>query len=158
MVRGMKVLGMVGCALLLAPAVLAQQSQSTIAGLVRDAAGVPVAGVRVEASSDVLIEKVRTVVTDGGGQYKIVGLGSGKYDVTFSAPGFSTVRNVGVDLPSAFTATVNAQLKPGAPGEVITVTSANSQVDTQSVAAERVISAEQISSLPTGQASAVQTS
>ena len=77
------------------PTAWAQQSQSTIAGLVRDAAGVPVAGVKVEASSDVLIEKVRTVVTDGGGQYKIVGLGSGKYDVTFSLPGSPTVKRLG---------------------------------------------------------------
>src|SRR5438477_11922189 len=98
MVRaGTKILGVIGCALLLAPSAQAQQSQSTIAGFVRDAAGLPVAGVKVEASSDVLIEKVRIVVTDGAGQYKIVGLGAGRYDVTFSAPGFSTVRHLGVD-------------------------------------------------------------
>ena len=47
-------------------------------------------GVTVEAASPALIEKVRSVVTDGGGQYRIVDLRPGTYTVTFSLPGFST--------------------------------------------------------------------
>jgi len=48
-------------------------------------------GVTVEASSAALIEKVRTVVTDGTGQYRIVDLRPGLYKVTFALPGFRTV-------------------------------------------------------------------
>ena len=65
-------------------------AQATIAGLVRDSSGAVLPGVTVEASSDVLIEKVRTAVTDGNGRYQIVDLRAGTYAVTFTLPGFST--------------------------------------------------------------------
>ncbi|HEU4689808.1 MAG TPA: carboxypeptidase-like regulatory domain-containing protein, partial [Vicinamibacterales bacterium] len=48
---------------------LSAHAQSTIAGVVRDATGAVLPGVTVEASSPVLIEKVRTATTDGTGQY-----------------------------------------------------------------------------------------
>ena len=41
-------------------------------------------GVTVEASSPALIEKVRSAVTDGSGQYRIEDLRPGTYAVTFS--------------------------------------------------------------------------
>jgi hypothetical protein len=139
------------CAALLSARAGAQQSASGIAGTVKDASGRPVAGVTVEAASVALIEKSRTVFSDGQGQYKITDLPSGSYDVTFRAAGFSTVRNAGIELPSAFTATVNAGLKPGNPGETITVTGLTTQVDTQSSAAEQVLSSDRLAALPTGQ-------
>ena len=49
-------------------------SQPAVAGIVRDASGAILPGVSVEAASPALIEKVRTVVTDGTGQYRIVDL------------------------------------------------------------------------------------
>ena len=49
---------------------------ASIAGVVRDARGV-MPGVTVEAASPALIEKMRTVVTDGEGQYKIINLRAG---------------------------------------------------------------------------------
>ena len=39
--------------------------------------------------------KVRSAVTDGSGQYRIVDLRPGIYAVTFSLPGFSTVKREG---------------------------------------------------------------
>ena len=44
-------------------------AQASITGVVRDASGAVIPGVTVEAASPALIEKVRSVVTDGGGQY-----------------------------------------------------------------------------------------
>ena len=64
----------------------------SIAGVVRDATGAVLPGVTVEAASPALIEKVRTVVTDGEGQYKISELRPGTYTVTFTLAGFSTVK------------------------------------------------------------------
>src|SRR6266446_4472126 len=46
-------------------------AQSGIAGVVKDATGAVLPGVTVEAASDVLIEKVRTVSTDANGAYRI---------------------------------------------------------------------------------------
>ena len=45
-----------------------------VAGVVRDTSGAILPGVTVEAASPALIEKSRTVVTDGSGQYRIVDL------------------------------------------------------------------------------------
>src|SRR5881397_671519 len=91
----------------------AARAQSAIAGVVRDTSGAVLPGVTVEASSDVLIEKSRSVVTDGQGQYKIVDLRPGVYTVTFTLTGFQMFKRDGVDLPTNFTATINADLKVG---------------------------------------------
>src|SRR5215510_4434327 len=68
-------------------------------------------GVTVEAASPALIEKVRSVVTDDQGNYKILDLRPGPYTVTFTLTGFSTFRHEGIELRTAFTATVNAEMK-----------------------------------------------
>ena len=44
-------------------------AQAAISGVVRDASGAVLPGVTVEAMSPALIEKVRSTVTDGTGQY-----------------------------------------------------------------------------------------
>src|SRR5262249_50637748 len=59
-------------------------AQSTIAGLVKDSSGGVLPGVTVEATSPVLIEKSRTVVTDSDGRYAIVDLRPGTYQVVFT--------------------------------------------------------------------------
>src|SRR5688572_16978081 len=84
--------------LLLAAAAHAQSlSSGTIAGAVRDESGGVLPGVTVEAASPVLIEKVRTVVTDDRGLFRIVDLRPGVYTVTFSLPGFTTLRREGIE-------------------------------------------------------------
>ena len=87
-------------ALVLLPAAALGQSATTgsIAGVVRDATGAVLPGVTVEAASPALIEKVRAVVSDGQGQYKIVELRPGTYSVTFTLPGFATVKREGIEL------------------------------------------------------------
>ena len=124
-----------GFALLLAFAALALPSvaraQSAITGTVRDTSGAVMPGVTVEAASPALIEKVRSVVSDGQGQYKIVDLRPGVYSVTFTLPGFNTVKRDGVELPTNFTATINADLRVGALEETVTVSGASPVVDVQ---------------------------
>ena len=99
-------------------------AQSAIVGIVKDTSGAVLPGVTVEAASDVLIEKTRSVITDGSGGYKIVDLRPGTYVVTFTLPGFQTVRRENVELPAEFTAAINADMKVGAVEETITVTAA----------------------------------
>jgi hypothetical protein len=125
-------------------------AQSGIAGTVTDATGGVLPGVSVEASSPVLIEQVRTVVTDGSGEYRLVDLRPGTYKVTFSLPGFNTIVREGVSLESAFTATINAQMRVGGVAETITVSGASPVVDVQSTMSRTVLSKEQVDSLPTG--------
>ena len=110
----------------------AAYAQASITGVVRDASGAVLPGVTVEAASPALIEKVRSVVTDGTGQYRIVDLRPGTYTVTFTLPGFNTVKREGIELTGSFTATVNADLQVGALEETITVTGESPIVDVQS--------------------------
>jgi hypothetical protein len=79
----------------LLPALAFAQSGSAISGVVKDSSGAVIPGVTVEASSPALIEKVRTVVTDAAGVYKIVDLRPGTYALTFTLSGFSTVKREG---------------------------------------------------------------
>jgi hypothetical protein len=73
-------------------------AQATLAGVVKDTSGAVLPGVTVEASSPALIEKTRTAVTDGSGQYQIVDLRPGPYIVTFSLTGFSTIKREEVEV------------------------------------------------------------
>ena len=97
-------------------------AQASITGVVRDPSGAVLPGVTVEAASPALIEKVRSVVTDASGQYRIVDLRPGTYAVTFTLSGFNTMRREGIELPGSFVATVNVDLRVGALEETITVT------------------------------------
>src|SRR4029453_13586037 len=58
-------------ALLMVPAAARAQNAS-IAGVVKDDSGAVLPGVTVEVTSPALIEKSRSAVTDGAGQYKII--------------------------------------------------------------------------------------
>src|SRR5581483_2802565 len=124
------------------------QAAGAIAGVVRDTSGAVMPGVTVEAASPALIEKVRSVVTDAEGQYKIIDLRPGTYSVTFTLPGFNTVKREGIELSAGFTATVNGDLKVGALEETITVTGQSPIVDTQNVTQQKVIQMQVIQSLP----------
>src|ERR1700724_1259932 len=84
----------------------AAPAQREVAGVVKDSTGAVLPGVTVEAASPALIEKTRAVVTDEHGEYKIVDLRPGAYTVTFSLPGFTTVKQEGIELPSRFTTTI----------------------------------------------------
>src|ERR1700704_4761666 len=109
-----------------APPAMAQSSTSgAIAGVVKDTSGAVLPGVTVEAASPALIEKVRTVVTDAQGNYKITDLRPGTYTVTFTLVGFAPLKREGVELSAGFTATINADLKVGGLEETVTVTGAS---------------------------------
>ncbi len=137
------------CGAILVPSAWAQQS-SGIAGVVRDSGGLAMPGVTVEAASPALIEKVRTVTTDGEGRYNVVDLRPGAYTISFTLAGFSTVNREGVVLGSGFTATVNVAMSVGAIAETITVTGASPVVDTQTVRQQETLSTKDLESLPSG--------
>ena len=124
-------------------------AQASLTGVVKDTSGAILPGVTVEAASPVLIEKVRTAVTDSSGQYRIVDLRAGTYSVTFTLTGFSVVKRDGIELEGSFTAVVNADLKIGVVTETITVVAETPIVDTQSVRRQTTISSEVLTSIPT---------
>ena len=139
-------------ALAVLPTVATAQSvaSGTISGVVRDTSGAILPGVTVEAASPALIEKARSVVTDGQGVYRIIDLRPGTYVLTFTLPGFSTFRRDGVELTTGFSATVNADLAVGNLQETVTVSGAAPVVDTQNVSQQSVFARQVTESLPVG--------
>jgi hypothetical protein len=123
-------------------------AQAVITGVVRDASGAVLPGATVEAASPALIEKVRSVSTDATGQYRIVDLRPGTYSVTFSLPGFSTVKREGIELSGSFVATVNGDLRVGALEETVTVTGESPIVDVQSARTQQIIDRDVLAAIP----------
>src|SRR5262245_23788078 len=124
------------------------QAQSAIAGVVKDASGAVLPGVTVEAASPVLIEKTRTVVTNGEGRYAIVDIRPGTYTVTFTLPGFSTVRQSEIIVPSNVSVPINAEMKIGAIEETITVAASSPVVDVQNVSRTQVMTRDLMDNIP----------
>jgi len=135
--------------MLLALPASARAQSSGIAGLVRDSSGAVLPGVTVEAASPALIERSRTALTDTQGRYNIVDLRPGVYTVTFTLPGFSTVKREEIQLSAQFVATVNAELRVGTLEETVTVTGESPIVDTSNVVKRQIVDREVIESMPT---------
>jgi len=125
-------------------------AQSIIAGVVRDTSGAVLPGVTVEIASDVLIEKTRSAVTDGDGQYRIIDLRPGTYVLTFSLEGFQSTRRENLELPANFTATVNGELQVGSLQETITVSGQSPVVDVQSTSKSLPLPRQVLDAIPTG--------
>src|SRR5262249_56867460 len=138
----------VACVVMVAE--VARGQGGAIAGVVKAASGGVLPGVTVEVSSPALIEKTRSAVTDGSGQYKIVSLLPGIYEVTFTLTGFSTYKRDGIEVTGTQTVTVNGDMKIGAVAETITVSGETPLVDVQSASVQRVATKEVIDAIPSG--------
>src|SRR6266403_1475364 len=144
-----RLLGLFALIALVPTGVFAQGVSASITGTVKDASGAVLPGVTVEVSSPVLIEKRRSAVTDGTGQFRIVDLRPGTYTVTFALTGFNTVRREGFVLPGDFVATLNADLKVGALEETVTVSGESPVVDVQTAKQQRTLDLNLLQSVPT---------
>ena len=125
-------------------------AQSTIAGQVTDVTGAVLTDVSVEARSTVLIERARSVTTDGQGRYAIVDLRPGAYTVTFRLSGFSVFAREDIALPSDFTAIIDVEMTVGTLAERVTVSGAASAVDVRRAGRVHTMSRAMLDALPTG--------
>ena len=123
-------------------------AQSQLNGVVRDESGGVLPGVTVEAASPVLIEKVRTAVTDDQGRFNIVDIRPGVYRITFTLTGFNTVVRDNVEVPGGVAVTTNVDLKVGALEETITVSGQTPLVDVTQATRTQVLTRDLIDALP----------
>jgi hypothetical protein len=133
----------------LCPSAARAQIAGSITGVVKDTQGAVVPGVTVEAASPVLIEKVRSAITDASGRYVISDLRPGTYTVTFTLTGFSTVKREGVELVGTGTFTVDAEMRVGAVTETVTVSGETPVVDVQTTRRQTVLDQEIVAAVPT---------
>src|SRR6202008_2345480 len=89
-----------------------------------------------------------SVVSDDTGQYRIVDLRPGTYTLTFTLPGFNTVKREGVALSGDFVATISVELRIGALEETVTVTGESPIVDVQSARVQTVVDRDVIAAIP----------
>src|ERR1700694_1553774 len=122
-------------------------AQSTISGIVRDTTGDVMTGVKVEAASDALIERSRTVTTAGDGRYTIVDVRPGVYTMTFTLQGFSTIKQQ-VTVPANVPVQVDAEMKGDSVGETVNVESTIATVDVENVAHPQVLSRADMDAIP----------
>ncbi|HYK61784.1 MAG TPA: carboxypeptidase regulatory-like domain-containing protein, partial [Bryobacteraceae bacterium] len=134
---------------LLALAASIASGQSTISGVVKDSTGAIIANATVEASSDVLIERTRTVTTDSLGRYAIIDLRPGSYVVTVTQSGFAAMKQT-VVVPANVTVPVDAELKPGTVAETVNVEAIPATVDVENVAHPETLTRAEMDVLPTG--------
>ena len=123
-------------------------AQSTISGQVKDTSGAVMAGVAVEASSEALIERSRSVVSNGEGRYAIVDVRPGSYTVTFTLMGFNTVKQQ-VEVPANVTVPVDATMQVGSIGQTVEVAGLVATVDVDNVSHPEVLTRSDVDSVPT---------
>ena len=147
---GIIVAVVVAYAFLLMPTASSAQTglSGSIAGVVKDTTGAALPGVTVEVSSPALPDKVRSAVTDSGGQYKVIDLRPGSYTVTFTLASFGTVRREGIVITTGVTAPANAELSVGALSETVVVSGASPVVDVQNVRGQNVLTRERLDEVP----------
>jgi hypothetical protein len=127
-------------------------AQATSNGTVKDTSGSVLPGVTVEAASPALIEKTRSVVTDGTGQYRITDLRTGTYSISFTLTGFNVVKRENIELAGTQVVTIPAEMKVGGVEETITVTGETPVVDVQSAKRQIVMGSDVIQTIPAARA------
>ncbi len=134
--------------LLLACPVLshAQQLTATLTGEVTDSTGAVIPNATVTITQTTT-NAMRTVQTDGAGNYTVTSLPAGTYNVSVSASGFENYVAKNVVLNVAEKRGLNIQLKAGATTTTVTVEAAAISVDTESSAQAGTITGQQIREL-----------
>ncbi len=123
-------------------------AQSTIQGIVKDTTGAVMPGVTVTASSPALIEKSRTVTTNGQGRYEIVDLRPGTYSITCTLVGFSTFKQDNIEVPANVSVPVYVEMKVGAVGETVEVAAQASTVDVENATNKQLLTRQVMDDIP----------
>jgi len=100
-------------AMLVATGALAQVTTGRVIGTVKDRNDVPLPGVTVTVNSDALLGGQRSTITDGAGDYSVIGLPVGLYTVIAALPGFVTQERHDVKVPLGGAAAVHITLPEG---------------------------------------------
>ena len=128
-------------------AMKAKELQGTINGTVTDSSGAVIPNAAVTISQNGVNGVSRTIQTNTSGSYTVTNLPAGNYTVSVTAPGFQTYAAQNVVLFVAQTRSVNANLKPGATSQTVTVSQNAVSLDTTTSALAGTISGTQVREL-----------
>jgi Carboxypeptidase regulatory-like domain/TonB dependent receptor len=135
------------CMLLLASLAFAQSDRGTITGTVTDPAGAAIANAQIQAKQLETGALFPTAST-GTGDYTLVQLPVGPYEISATAPGFKTFVRSGVTVQVAQTLRINIPLEIGASTESVTVSAEASLLKTESGDVSHNVQVQTLDSLP----------
>lgn len=136
--------GMLLLVLLISPMLAYAQTTGKLAGRVMDAdTGEPLPG------ASVVIEGTQQgTITDLDGNYFIIGVPVGSYDVRASFVGFQTATVTGVEISAGYTREINFDLTAGVELNEIVVEYERPLIQKDAIGVPNVVSAEDIANLP----------
>ena len=133
--------------LLSAAAVFAQSDRGTITGTIADSTGAIVANAPVEARNTET-GAIYPAAASGTGNYTIVQLPSGPYELDVTVPGFKKFIRTGLTVQAAQTIRVDATLEVGNASDAITVEGEAPLLQTESGELSNTIATQTMDTLP----------
>lgn len=134
-------------AVLIACCVFAQSTSTQIVGVITDASGAAVSNANVEATRKATGEK-RTTQSNETGNYILLNIESGDYELQISAPGFRTERISSIKLELSQKARVDVALQLGTVAETVEVQAVAPVLNTEDASLGEVVGRKQIVELP----------
>jgi outer membrane receptor protein involved in Fe transport len=126
---------------------IAQVQNGQFTGTVSDPTGAAIANAKVTVTNPAT-QLTLTTTTNSAGNYTVKEVPIGTYKLTVEAPGFKSVSNNGVQANAGTIAHVDFKMQIGKASEVIEVTGAASDVNTEDSKLATTVSSTQINNLP----------
>ena len=123
------------------------QGTASMTGRVEDPSEAAVPSTNVTVTS-VETGATRTVTSDEAGNYQILSLPVGRYDVKAEKAGFKAAVQTGINLVVGQQAVVNLKLEVGSVGEQVTVTADAALVNTTTSSVAGLVGEQQVKDLP----------
>ncbi len=136
-----------GLSLLFISSVFAQATGS-LNGTVKDQNGAIVQGATVTVKNSAT-NLTRNAVTDGDGRWTIPVLPVGNYTITYEKAGFNKGLSENIEVEASVPRTVEVALEVGAIENVVTISSDQALVQTESATVTRQITGEEVTKIPT---------
>ena len=133
--------------LLVSSLAFGQGANGTITGTVTDPSGAVIADATVTVRNNAT-GSVFTGVSTSTGNYSVIQVPVGAYDMTVNVPGFKTYNRVGLDLAAAQTMRIDISMEVGAVGDSVTITAEASLLKTESSALAQNVTVSQMNNLP----------
>lgn len=123
--------------------------EGKVTGTVTSEDGASLPGATVEISGPALLGGKRTATTSARGVYLLSNLPVGRYRLTVSREAFNTVVHDDVDVSPAAVVTIDVTLPVGNISETVTITAAESVIDTKTSTIDSRIDRDLLAKLPT---------
>jgi len=129
------------------PAFGQETSTGTIVGTITDATGAAIANATVTLT-DVATKAIRKTLTNKEGQYTLVNVTPGTYDLSATSAGFSTDVISGEVVSVGTQTTANFKMMVGAQTTTVEVQASNADLQTQNASVSQTVDPVMVNSLP----------